>query len=206
MRSQDLTEVTKQIVCNTLDGQDVKITGSHLPVEILFNGEVALIYREATQHSYLGLVEVSTARILSWIRAKCVVHFKASILKTDGASRSKTGSMQVQIVIYGQHCDQDNIGNILSDNKLYLQHPQFHDTSVKYENPQYFVAPGEALEIPDDYESSNNSRVPMSKLVNDVLGVFEGAGITAEYSEVKASSSLSTQLKEWVIHAVALRI
>jgi hypothetical protein len=174
-------------------------------VEIRFHGEIASISREAAQQSYLGLVEVNTARILSRLSAKCVVQFNASILKMDGASRSKTGSTQVQIVIYGQHCDQDNIGSILSDNKLYLQHPQFHDTSVKYENPQYFVAPGEALEIPDDYGSSNNGRVPMSKLVDDVLGVFEGAGVTAEYSEVKASSRLSTQLKEWVIHAVVLR-
>lgn len=174
---------------------DIRFTHSHLPVIISFNGDVALVLQK-TEQLYLGLLEINTGRALSQLCGKCVVHLDASVVKASRAQNKKTEPTQAQITIYGQNSDEDDVGRILSEHKTYLQHPQPYNTSVRYSNPQYFVVPGEDLVLPDEYGLPKSSRVPMSKLIDDVLGVFEGAGTATEYSEVNASSRLKTELKK----------
>ena len=121
------------------------------------------------------------------------VHLNASTTKAQGGD-----GWEAHIIVYGQACNQYSIGDFLGKEGVFLQHPEHHDESVPYQNPQYLIRPGEVLKIPDDYSVSTDApeiRIPMSKLVDSVLEVFKGAGTLEEFPPVNINTRLTTILK-----------
>jgi hypothetical protein len=93
------------------------------------------------------------------------------------------------------------IGGFLSDSEIFLQHPQNYDNSVPYDNPHYLVRPGYSLSTPEVLVRLRGSPKPSPILSEEnplkaqVLQVFDYAQGPQIYSEVSASSQISTPLK-----------
>jgi hypothetical protein len=104
------------------------------------------------------------------------------------------------IVLYGSRVDSDNIGDILAESNLYLQHPHGHDPTVDYVNPQYLLRPGSCMKILGDH-SVNLLKSVVAKddledtLKSRVLKVFDDSDGPRIYAEVKPSARLRTPLK-----------
>ena len=132
---------------------------------------------------------------------KWSMQYSSFILKNTGAKGTLTtksdANPQIHIVVYGQSCEADVIGEFLSRNRLFLQHPFLHDGIAPYSNPHYFLAPGQQLRIPQHYGPRiTQGTQSMSKMVDQVLHIFEDSVVPEEYSEAHVSSKLLTPLKE----------
>lgn len=108
----------------------------------------------------------------------------------------------MQVVIYGFREDMDEVGNILAENDLFLQHPAQGDTSVPYENPQFLLAPGaEIPQLGDLTAESISTPTTLEERLDRrwAAGVFEAFdhvdGPTT-FAPVEPSWRLQTKLKE----------
>ena len=159
---------------------------------------------------YAGLVDPAVAPTLRQLIQSFPITLEATISDT-GNSKNKTRPIcdsrnrQLHIVVYGRRPDSEQVGGILADNGLHLQHPHEYDTSVDYINPQYLVRPGSRINI---QQSANSATALKSALAKDALGeniknqilqVFDAADGPQMFQEVKSSPRLVISLKGWVI-------
>ncbi|KAF8538868.1 SNF2 family N-terminal domain-containing protein [Trichophaea hybrida] len=116
----------------------------------------------------------------------------------------------VYILVYGFRKDLEEIGDFLSQNELFLQHPSFFDPAVHYDNPHYLLSPGKEIEIPDQAhlgsQGQAGERKSTSNVVNEISDIFETAGGPTHYSEVRVSAHLKTELKCHQKKALAMMI
>jgi hypothetical protein len=151
------------------------------------------------QNSHMGLMETQIGKELSFLHRRYSVHFDAFILSGSRGPTAIDEGKMVNVVLYGLHETLDAIGWHLSERRLYLQHPRAYDTSVTYNNPHYFLPPGEKLELPDliSLDIEDNEKKSRSRLLNDCLEVFETADIpdSHEFSGIEVIRGLTTPLK-----------
>jgi hypothetical protein len=106
-------------------------------------------------------------------------------------------------LVYGFRKDLEEVGDFLSQNELFLQHPSFFDPAVNYDNPHYLLSPGKEIEIPDQAhlgsQGQAGERKSTSNVVNEISDIFETAGGPTNYSEVRVSAHLKTELK-WCVY------
>jgi hypothetical protein len=107
--------------------------------------------------------------------------------------------------VYGRRPDSEQVGGILAENGLHLQHPHEYDTSVDYINPQYLVRPGSRINIQQSANSATALKPALAKdalgenIKNQILQVFDAADGPQMFQEVKSSPRLVISLKGWVI-------
>jgi hypothetical protein len=152
-------------------------------------------------HPYLGLLDIEAGRVLNELREKWSVQYRSFVLTNTGAKSTLTtqsdADPQIHIVVYGQSYEANVVGEFLSRNRLFLQHPFLHDETIPYSNPHYFLAPGQQLRIPQRYGPRiTQGTHSISKMVDQVLHIFEDSVVPGEYSEAHVSSKLLTPLKE----------
>jgi hypothetical protein len=113
-------------------------------------------------------------------------------------------STKVCIIVYGTLDHMDQVGKVLSDFEIYLQHPKHHDTSVPYNNPQYLLRPGGKPTYRDHREPllrthrRSNILAEYDPLKEQIDQVFDSMQGPREFSRVSVSHRLSTTLKKFV--------
>ena len=116
--------------------------------------------------------------------------------------QSRPKQVTVEVVLYGLTNDTDTVGDILSKDNLFLQHPNGRDTSVPYFNPQYLVPPDSQMPEIESIVSEATSKSNLSGQLLDerctakLLELFNHADGPVEFPEVKPSPRLRSQLKE----------
>ena len=121
------------------------------PVSIAAYGDMLkLSFQDSNK--YAGLINSSALRVLltDWS-----IQFNAVLIAThckqDSVSKKTkvhkptlSRDCPVRIIVYGLASERFAVGNLLSDDGLYLQHPSIseYDRNVEYLNPHYLLRPG----------------------------------------------------------------
>jgi hypothetical protein len=151
---------------------------------------------------YGGLLDHHTGKALATLARSYPVTFKAHLGKkcpTLGRSTSND-CRPLQITLYGLRQDSNAVGTLLSENKLYIQHPNTSESSVVYFNPQYLLRPGSQIKmpVPEDFQSCVREKQMVHAVKSQMLRVFDAAVGPAIFSEVQVSKRLTTVLKSYV--------
>lgn len=155
---------------------------------------------------YLGLLDHETASALGQIRQRHDFYIRAYILhdcKSDSKNSGTTwgASIPIYIVLYSHPEDSELIGQALSENNIFLQHPQYIEDGALYRNPQYFIQPGgnyPSIECtgagPSSSwtEPSNGCGTPKETGLDSI---FESAQGPETYSTIEPSTRLITTLQ-----------
>jgi SWI/SNF-related matrix-associated actin-dependent regulator of chromatin subfamily A3 len=120
--------------------------------------------------AYCGLLCTHITRALTQIAQKCFLRFEAFV-----SSENKEKANSISINIYGLLEDSETIGDLLSDNEVFLQRPSKYDDSYEYRNPQYFTIPEtERMGIETDTDLSHDSAAVLRhRWTNDVQDMLE---------------------------------
>ena len=166
---------------------------------------VHFVYQKSNS-DYMGLLDHETANALDQIHQENHVDIRAYILhdrKSDSKSSSSLwgASIPIHIVVYGHPQDYELVGQSLSENGIFLQHPQYKEDLALYKNPQYLVRPGEeypTIECMDTDPSSSwtepsNERGTLNE--NRLESLFESAQGPETYSMVEPSPRIRTILQ-----------
>lgn len=92
-----------------------------------------------SQGSYCGLLCHRAVKALSIITQDHSLRFQAFI--NVGTTDIFSNKATVQINIYGPLHDAEDVGDLLSDQEVFLQPPSEYDVSYEYRNPQCYVTP-----------------------------------------------------------------
>ena len=155
---------------------------------------------------YIGLLDHETASALGQICQEHDVEIRVYILhdrKFDLKSGTVTwgASIPIYIVVYGHPQNFELIGQSLSENSIFLQHPQYKEDLELYQNPQYLLRPGEeyprvdcidALPPTSSTETSNEHGTLNE---NRLDRIFELAQGPENYAKIEPSPRLCTILQ-----------
>ena len=150
---------------------------------------------------YLGLLHSHTGQTIGDISRKYSVTFSAFMPEREFLSTSTSlDSSKLCILIYGFQTDSESIGQALSENNLFLQHPHSYDTDVTYSNPHYLGRPGRSLDIPKTHSELPGKSPPSSKMQNEsvkneILQALDQAHGPQDFSVIAPSDRLCTTLK-----------
>ena len=177
-------------------------------VKLETQGLVTTVHSVHKQNNsdYMGLLDHETASALGQIRQRYDVYIRAYILhdrKSDSKNSCTTwgASIPIHMVIYSHPEDSELIGQVLYENKIFLQHPEYIEVGTLYQNPQYFIHPG------GDYPSvecvgagpSNSWTDPSNECgtlkETGLDGIFESAQGPETYTRIEPSLRLSTTLQ-----------
>ncbi|KAF8244057.1 hypothetical protein K440DRAFT_663691 [Wilcoxina mikolae CBS 423.85] len=194
-----------------IDRQSVTSKNSIIPIQLSFEKGIV---RLKTSKEYMGLMEPRISKELSFLGQQHPIHFDAFAVNSRRDKRSKLpeyiDDKLVYVVLYGNLDIRDGVGQYLSDKRLYLQHPLTYDTSVTYDNPHYFLPPGETLELPNllYLNLGDGQTKSTSGILDEALEIFEGVGIPENHQNVELEliSGLKTTLKEHQKVAVAFMV
>ena len=171
-----------------------QISGSLLK----FNHEVST--------KYAGVVDSPT---LSRLQQDLTITLAATFIRPQEEKnvkgkkqQSRQNKVTVEIVLYGLSKDTDTVGDVLSKDSLFLQHPNGRDTRVPYFNPQYLLPPDsqmpevEGITFEAASKSNSSRQLLDERCTAKLLELFNDADGPVEFPEVKQSSRLQSQLKE----------
>lgn len=180
------------------------------PVKISPCKEVLKLYFQDS-NKYAGLLVLPA---LCELFDKFSVRFSATLVTSPPKSRPTTvrntknrfssQECSVRIVIYGLKSERSDVGNLLSKESLYLQHPSATecDRDVIYCNPHYLVRPGCQLPVLAELSISSNTRTIKAPGTLDeveisrLLRVFDSGDNFGITSQISASPRLRSTLKE----------
>ena len=174
-----------------------------MDVLLKFHAEITTVYfKDSSQ--YAGILDQWTAQVVNKLIQNFRVNLSTTLIsqatKVTRHTAPKNHCDELYIVVYGFNNDGEAIGDLLSQNNTYLQHPRVYDHTVIYNNPQYLVKPGCKLEAPDDSAavsttalSTERKKVVLTK--DQVVQVFDNAHGPQIYCEVPVSERLVTKLK-----------
>lgn len=167
------------------------------------HAEIAAVYfKDSSQ--YAGILDQCTAQVVKNLVQNFRVNLSSTLVsqatKVARGNAPKNHCDELCIVVYGFNNDGEAIGDLLSQNNTYLQHPRAYDRTVIYNNPQYLVKPGSKLEAPDDLVSVSTTALSTERkkavLTQDqIVQVFDNAHGPQIYCEVPVSERLETRLK-----------
>ncbi len=184
------------------------LPAGHSVVELKIQGPITTVHPvyKISNSDYMGLLDHETASALGQIHQEHDVDLRAYILhdrKSDPKNSGVTwgASIPIYIVVYGHPQDYELVGESLSKNGIFLQHPQYREDLALYKNPQYLLRPGEeypSIECIDTDPSSpwiepSNERGTWNE--NRLDSLFESAQGPEDYSVVEPSPRLRTSLQ-----------
>ena len=177
-------------------------------VNLIIQGPVTTVHSayKISTSDYMGLLDHETASALGKIYQEYDVDPRAYILHDrtcDSKSSSVTwgASIPIYIVLYSHSQESELLGQSLSENNIFLQHPQHKEDLKLYKNPQYLVFPGEEYPSIDCIDAENSTSWVEPSHERDVLNknqldsVFESAQGPDEYSIIESSPRLRTTLQ-----------
>jgi hypothetical protein len=177
-------------------------TASRMPVTTRICGSLLKFYYEVS-NKYAGLADSPTlSRLRQDFTATLAATFIAPEREKEQKQQLRTRQITVEIVIYGLREDMDAVGNFLSKDGLYLQHPKECDTRVAYVNPQYWVRPGsqmpkvEGMAFEAASKPTSCNELLDETRTNQLLQLFDCANGPTTFSEVRPSPRLRTHLQE----------
>ena len=171
-------------------------------------GNSIRLFSESSK-KYAGIVDPGVASALRELIQLPSITLEATLsgtseVKNKSRPNPGSGGCRLYVVVYGRRRESEDIGNILAEHGLHLQHPLEYDTSVEYVNPQYLLRPGRSINIPQSANTLTTLNATVAKdaletcVKNQILQVFDAANGPQVFSEIKPSQRLLTPLKGYV--------
>jgi hypothetical protein len=178
-------------------------SSAEMEVTLRMHDEMTTVHQKESLE-YLGLLNHTLSAVLVKL-SELTVRLDAFVLAkdlrpSDGPPIPST-SRRIHIIVYGFREHFDAVGALLSENEVFLQHPDLHhwDREFQYENPHYLRIPGSEIIIIPDMETrpslGRNANDITAAQIDDVFGSAQGP---ENYSEVESSSRLVTALMRYV--------
>lgn len=133
---------------------------------------------------YLGLLDAHTATGLTNLLEEQVVRLQAFIAPQRKKSQQIRGGVPTLINIYGSERAFEAVGNILSENELFLQHPEGKEPHIDYKNPHFLTIPN---------ISSSATIRKADEVVDEVTTLFEEVE-HQELSQIEPGRGVKTPL------------
>lgn len=154
------------------------------------------------QIGILDLVTSNYINLLSSLRGlSFAVILSSEDLNTLQEKTKKSLICEVSVNILGTAADADQVGDILLQNRCFLQHPVFLSTGTKYINPQYFYSKGTRDDLREliGPASRSEAKALSTRLqdgLEDVLSSLAGQEQHVDSVQVPLTNSmLRTKLK-----------
>ncbi|KAF5627127.1 helicase-like transcription factor [Fusarium sp. NRRL 52700] len=126
-----------------------------------------------------------------------------------------TAPASLRVIILSHIDETAEIGTILSNNDLFLQHPspreiEYFDLEMEYLNPHYLVTPGSRMPQLEDLAIEYNDRTSIASLALDdqkkdqLIGVFDTPADLSIRPTTDPSPRLQTRLKDYQLKALTV--
>lgn len=183
---------------------------SMAPVNIRACGDIRKLYFQDS-NKYAGLLTLpSLCKLLENFLVKLDATLITSPSKPSPTTVRKTKNSfashkcSVRIIVYGLKSDRSAVGELLSQDSLYFQHPSATECEidVEYCNPHYLVRPGCQLPALKDLSIASDTRtIKVSEILDEaeksrLLRVFDSIDDFGAPSQITASPRLRSTLKE----------
>ncbi|EWG41199.1 hypothetical protein FVEG_03350 [Fusarium verticillioides 7600] len=126
-----------------------------------------------------------------------------------------TAPASLRVIILSHINEATEIGSLLSNNQLFLQHPsprdiEYFELEMEYFNPQFLVTPGsrmpqlEDLAIEYNQSTSNASLALDDQKKGQLIGIFDTAADLSIQPTTEPSPRLQTRLKDYQLKALTV--
>lgn len=184
------------------------------PVGITAYGDMLKISFQDS-NKYAGLI--TSSALLTLFKDRCIqlnATLMAPLDKQNPVSKKKKvhqasspRECPVRITVYGQASERLAVGNLLSDDGLYLQHPSLseYDRNVQYINPHYLLRPGAQMPYLEHLSINSASGVEKpSESLDEVnksrfIRIFDLANEVGGPLTVQPSNRLRSTLQEYCL-------
>lgn len=189
--------------------KESKLDYAPMKVRLSGQGKALGIFDDASSRQIGAIISSTLSDVIKRFTATLKAYNEKG--KTSNNNASPNGSMYrrrgLRIVVYGRFAEKEDVSNLLSRGKMFLQHPipAEYDSRVPYDNSQFFVRPGGSMpKVEDLYVASQNRR---TRVVKDaltevekahLLQIFESASDPNVAANISQSPRLSSSLKESV--------
>ncbi|KAG4282426.1 hypothetical protein FPRO06_09099 [Fusarium proliferatum] len=178
---------------------------SHVPIELRFSGHVISLYIEGSGN-YMGRIESKAiVDLVEDYQVTLATTLECPPVKKEKSTDSFQTPKTLHIVVYGLRKDMNEIGDILEDSELFLQHPTEYDTRLEYLNPQYLLRPGATIPKADSAtfqaiaKQHSPDQVMEGKAKGEVHRVFDSASGPSTFTHILPSPRLRTSLQEHIV-------
>ncbi|KAK8102139.1 hypothetical protein PG984_015285 [Apiospora sp. TS-2023a] len=174
-------------------------------------GSFLKMHDEATD-KYLGLLNMlSLCELMDSISLRLKARLApievpatpGGLKESKGAVSGSTTGYNLRVVVEGSRKDGKDVGRLLSEADLFLQHPSAseRDPAIEYFNPQFLICPGESMPTLEDLAIDDGEQELRSKQLDDMtkarlLRMFDDANVTVGNAgfDVAPSPRLRTSL------------
>ena len=205
-----LAQVTTAAMSTVTDNSEMK----QAPVSIAVYGDMLkMTFQESNK--YAGLINSLPLRTLlnDWsIQFNAVLiapHYKKDPVSKKAKVYKPSSSQEcsVRIIVYGLASERFAVGDLLSDDGLYLQHPSIseYDRNVEYINSHYLLRPGaqmpnlEQLSINSDSGADKISECLDEANKTRFIRIFDLANEMGGPLTVQPSHRLRSTLQEYYV-------
>ncbi|QGI81252.1 hypothetical protein CEK25_007981 [Fusarium fujikuroi] len=162
-----------------------------------------------------SIIKLSTADTGAY--AGLVADFPSDSLHRPSVKLSAllTAPASLRVIVLSPIEEAAEIGNLLSNNDLFLQHPssqdiEYFDLEMEYFNPHYLVIPGSRMPQLEDLAIEYNDSTSAHSLTLDeqkksqLIGIFDTAADLSIRPTTEPSPRLQTRLKEYQLKALTV--
>lgn len=176
-------------------GQKKRKVSANIPVGLRSLGPLMIVHQ--TSGEYIGLLDSRLSKGVNQLLSLPLVRIRLQAF-FDGRlpfqSQSPPMSTSICINVYGPMQGGYAAGKILSDHKIFLQHPRFNEKHLGYRNPHYFTG------CDDDHESIIKTGAPvglLSTVEAEIKTLFE-ANVESSMSEINPGNEVKTPLLRYL--------
>ncbi|KAG4268398.1 hypothetical protein FPRO04_12432 [Fusarium proliferatum] len=162
-----------------------------------------------------SIIKLSTADTGAY--AGLVADFPSDLLHRPSVNLSAllTAPASLRVIILSHIEEAAEIGTLLSNNDLFLQHPssqdiEYFDLEMEYFNPHYLVIPGSCMPQLEDLAIEYNDSTSAASLTLDeqkkgqLIGIFDAAADLSIQPTTEPSPRLQTRLKDYQLKALTV--
>ncbi|KAH6876382.1 SNF2 family N-terminal domain-containing protein [Thelonectria olida] len=189
-------------------------TTATVPINMQPHGDFLKLYTSDTG-KYAGIVTDPT---LSRLLAKHSVKLSTFLIAPQSSKEKEKGKASrlpdpqcsLRVVVYGTMGERSEVGRLLSDAGLYLQHPSPEEVElehVEYFNPHYLLRPGSQMPRLEDLTISGEDSTTASALNEttkiQLMSIFDTAGDLGIKPTTDPSPRIRSRLKQHQLTALA---
>ena len=141
-----------------------------------------------------AVLDAITATALKSLQDLGSLHFQAVIQGKTGSSKNKGRVIEASINLYGPPRHSKLVGSKLKQVKLFLQHPDIVDPGIHYDNPHYFKALGETIDLNPFVKPRQPVRLSKKALCLEMEKIMDALDIVDSECDVSATDILLTPL------------
>lgn len=123
---------------NNHGGQKRRKVSANIPVGLRSLGPLMIVHQ--TSGEYIGLLDSRLSKGVNQLLSVPLVRLQAFLVgRLPFQSQSSPMSTSICINVYGPMQGGYAAGKILSDHRIFLQHPRSNEKHLGYRNPHYFT-------------------------------------------------------------------